>query len=154
MRRIPFSRIRIAVCASCSRLPARCGSSKMTCSATSACRCVGTRIVRLGEARSDVTNRHAARAVHGSRMTLACVVMRRKFAKSCTRHRAARAGVQASGGRERGIGNRHRQHKPAHLCRRRALAPFHGLVQGIAVSNIDQGAAAMECRQGTKFRSF
>src|ERR1041385_3534537 len=36
----------------------------------------------------------------------------------------------------------------------RALAPFHGLVQRIATSNIDQGTAAVECRQGTNFRSL
>jgi len=32
--------------------------------------------------------------------------------------------------------------------RRRALATFHRLVQGVAVGNIDECAAAAECRQG------
>jgi hypothetical protein len=41
---MPCSPIRTAVCASWSKLPARCGNSKMTSSATSACRSVGTRI--------------------------------------------------------------------------------------------------------------
>jgi hypothetical protein len=32
--------------------------------------------------------------------------------------------------------------------RPRALVAFHGLIQGIAVSNIDERAAAVEYRQG------
>jgi hypothetical protein len=34
---------------------------------------------------------------------------------------------------------------------RKQLAAFHGLVQGVAVGNIDEGAAAVECRQGYQF---
>jgi hypothetical protein len=32
--------------------------------------------------------------------------------------------------------------------RPRALAAFHGLVQGVAVGNINERTAAVECRQG------
>ena len=38
-------------------------------SATSACRCVGTRTARPGEASSAMMNSHAAGALHGRRMT-------------------------------------------------------------------------------------
>jgi len=41
-----------------------------------------------------------------------------------------------------------RRPKPTHWYRPQALAAFHGLVQGIAVGNIDEHAAAVECRQG------
>ena len=54
IRRMPCSRMRIAVCASCSRFPSRCGNSRMISPATSTCRWVGTRMARPGEPRSAV----------------------------------------------------------------------------------------------------
>ena len=38
--------------------------------------------------------------------------------------------------------------RSTHWYRRRALATFHGVVQGVAVGNIDECAAAAERRQG------
>jgi hypothetical protein len=40
------------------------------------------------------------------------------------------------------------ERRPAHWYRRRALTTFHGLVQGIAVRNIDERATAAERWQG------
>ena len=72
----PCSRMRMAVCASCSRLPASHGSSEITCSATSACRSVGTSIASPGEPRRAETKEKARGALHGFRMTRGWVVTR------------------------------------------------------------------------------
>src|SRR5262245_8454779 len=56
---------------------------------------------------------------------------------------------QASGrGRRYEIASPHRRRRPAHWCRRRALATLHGVVQGIAVGNIDECSAAAELWKG------
>jgi Transposase len=56
---------------------------------------------------------------------------------------ARRNGLSA---RRNEIASRHRRRRPAHWCRRRALATFHGVVQGVAVGNIDECSAAAELR--------
>src|SRR6516162_7478604 len=72
----------------------------------------------------------------------------RKIKKVRPWHPASPAVAQASHDRGREIASRHRLHKPTHWYRPQALAAFHGLVQGIAVGNIDERTAAVECRQG------
>lgn len=49
----------------------------MTCPAISACRWVGTKRSRPGDAMSAVTNRHASAIFHGRRITRGCGETRR-----------------------------------------------------------------------------
>ena len=62
------------------------------------------------------------------------------------KHPVAPVGARASRGRRHEIASPHRRRRPAHWCQRRALATFHGVVQGIAVGNIDEYSAAAELR--------
>jgi hypothetical protein len=69
---------------------------------------------------------------------------RRGSAKSYTMRPAALAAVQATRDKVHEMGNRRRRHTPAHWCRRRALSPFHRLVQSFPVGNVDHRAATSE----------
>jgi integrase len=60
---------------------------------------------------------------------------------------AAPVGARASCGREHEIASRRQRHTRGRWCRRRALSPFHGVIQGVSVGNVDKGAAAAKCRQ-------
>jgi hypothetical protein len=75
----PCSRMRIAVCASCTKLPLRCGTWRITWAATRGWRSAGMSTRNPGEASKASRKRQARAAVQGLRKTRGCVVMRRNW---------------------------------------------------------------------------
>src|SRR3990170_3708247 len=72
----------------------------------------------------------------------------------CTKHRHGRTAVPASPGRRHETASPRRPRTPGHWYQRRALPPFHGLVQSIPIGQIDQRAAAPKRRQGRDLLLF
>jgi hypothetical protein len=64
-----------------------------------------------------------------------------------TKHPVLPSGAQADRGKGHGMASRCRQRKLAHSRRRQALTSFHRLVEGIAVSDVDNRAAAAKFRK-------
>jgi hypothetical protein len=74
--------------------------------------------------------------------------------KWCTMHPVAPVGAQANRDRAHEIASRRRRRKSAHWCRRRALTTLHGVVQRVAIGNINECAAAAELWQDRDSLTF
>src|SRR6202022_4169363 len=112
---------------------------------------------RLGFCKQLFTRAHAARAGTESMQPSVTVLFRQArmqprhcigLAKKSPKHLVAPVGAGANRDKAHEIASRCRRRTPARWCRRRALASFHGVVQGVAVGNIDERAATAERWQG------
>src|ERR1041385_35443 len=132
---MPCSRINTAVCVSWRILPRKCGNSPTISLSKAVCRAVGKRTPKNARMRAETE----------------------KFVADIPRHipgrglvtpnfQAAATGSMKFGIRIGGV-NEYVSIDNKHLP-----SPFHHVVQGVAIGDIDEMASAAKSGQGTKFR--